>query len=103
VVVHGSILATVPLTVKVRRSGGLSGLGTSTSAEVPPGSVAHDAARRLCAERPSSPTPRPDGFRYDVSIASPRRTVLHRTFADPLPDAVAALVTALPPPEPVAR
>jgi hypothetical protein len=38
---------------------------------------------------------RPDAFAYDLVIASPGRTVLHRTFRDPLPDDVAVLLAAL--------
>jgi hypothetical protein len=98
-VVHGSILATVPLTVKVRRSGGLAGLRTSTSVEVAPGSAAHGAALQVWAthRRRHAVPPRrvPDGFRYEVSIATPRVTVLRRTFTDPLPEPVAALLAAL--------
>jgi hypothetical protein len=94
---HGPILPTVTLTVKVSRSGGFAGLRSSDTVEVAPHSPAHDAALRLCAERPSSDVSHPDGLRYEVSIASPRRTVLHATFTDPLPEAVAALLAALPP------
>jgi len=90
--VHGPILPTVPLTVKVRRSGGFAGLRTSTSVEVAPGSPAHAAALALLAARPPGGPTRPDGLRSEVTIASPARTVMRRTFTDPLPEQVATLV-----------
>ncbi len=93
------ILAARPLTVKVTRTGGFAGVSRVTEQAVSPGSPSHDAALavlRAHARRPASPpVRRPDGFSYDVSIASPARTVLHRTFGDPLPADVADLLAAL--------
>jgi hypothetical protein len=90
--VHGPILPTVPLTVKVRRSGGFAGLRTSTSVEVAPGSPAHEAALALLASRPPAGRSHPDGLRHEVTIASPARTVMRRTFSEPLPEEVATLL-----------
>jgi hypothetical protein len=88
-----------PLTIRVRRSGGLLGTARSDERAVEPGSAAHEAALivlRNHRRRSSSPAPRlPDAFSYDLAIASPARTVLHRTFRDPLPDDVAALLAGL--------
>ena len=95
---HGPILPTVTLTVKVSRSGGFAGIRRDAVTEAEPGSAAHAAALRLLAERPTPAPPGADGLRYEVSIASPHRTILHATFTDPLPEAVAALLAALPPP-----
>ena len=92
---HGPILPTVPLTVKVRRTGGFAGLRTSTSVDVAPGSAAHQAALQVLASRPPPGPPRADGLRYEVTIASPRRTVLRQTFTDPLPAEVTALLALL--------
>ena len=94
-VAHGPILPTVALTVKVRRSGGFAGIRRDAVTEAAPGSAAHAAALRLLAERPTPAAPGADGLRYELTIASPRRTVLHQRFTDPLPDAVAALLAAL--------
>ncbi|MET0143607.1 MAG: hypothetical protein ABW328_02320 [Ilumatobacteraceae bacterium] len=94
-----TILADRPLTVVVRRSGGFAGVARRAQQSVAPGTALHDAAlhvlrsqRRRSAEPPHRGA---DGLTYDVAIASSRRTVLHRTFRDPLPDDVAALLAAL--------
>jgi hypothetical protein len=92
---HRPILPTVPLTVKVRRSGGFAGLRTSIDVEVAPGTAVHGAALGVLSARPQPARRRADGLRYDVAIASPRRTVLRQTFSEPLPDSVTALLTAL--------
>ena len=100
-----TILAARPLTVKLTRSGGFAGLRRATEQDVAPGTAAHDAALEVLRShrrRPTEPPPaRPDAFAYDLSIASPGRTVLHRTFRDPLPDDVALLLASLttPPPD----
>ena len=94
-----TILAARPLTVKLTRSGGFAGLRRATELLAVPGTPAHTAALdvlRTHRRLPEGPTPvRPDGFAYDLAIASPARTVLHRTFRDPLPDDVAHLLAAL--------
>jgi hypothetical protein len=94
-----TILSARPLTVKLTRSGGFAGLRRAGEHHVVPGTAAHDAAlavlrhhRRRTTE---APRVRPDAFAYDLVIASPGRTVLHRTFRDPLPDDVAVLLAAL--------
>lgn len=92
-------LAGRPLTIRVRRSGGLLGTARTDERAVEPGSPAHDAALAVLRNhrrRPAAPPPpHPDAFSYDLAIASPARTVLHRTFRDPLPDDVAALLAGL--------
>jgi hypothetical protein len=94
-----STLADRPITVRVRRSGGLAGIARSEERAVDPGSPSHDAALAVLRNhrrRPATPQARrPDAFSYDVAIASPARTVFHRTFRDPLPDDVAALFAVL--------
>ncbi len=95
-----STLAGRPLDVVVVRSGGLSGVRRHAERTVEPGSDGHDAALVvLRAHRFVEPPPprRPDGFSYDVRIASPGRTVLHRVFRDPVPDDVAVLLAAMLP------
>lgn len=98
VVVHrASILSAVPLTVKIRRSGGFAGITRETTGELAPGSAAHDGALRAFAAHRLRRAPQaagrvPDGLRYEIVIASPRRTVLRRAFTDPLPTEIAALV-----------
>ncbi|MET0460193.1 MAG: protealysin inhibitor emfourin [Ilumatobacteraceae bacterium] len=97
-----TILSARPLTVKLNRSGGFAGLRRTAEHTLDPGTAAHAAALEVLRNhrhRPAEPPPaRPDGFAYDLAIASPGRTVLHRTFRDPLPDDVAHLLAALPAP-----
>jgi hypothetical protein len=97
-----TILAARPLRVKLTRSGGFAGLRRTSEHDVAPGTPAHDAAldvlhahRLRSVGSEASPPPRPDTFAYDLAIASSARTVLHRTFRDPLPADVARLVAAL--------
>ncbi len=92
-----------PLTITIDRSGGFAGIRRTTAGVIEPGSAAHDAARRLMASEPAgadaSPRPRPDGFSYHVSIATPDGVVAERRFGDPVPDDVAALLAALGAPD----
>ena len=97
-----TILTARPLTVKLTRSGGFAGIRRASEHDVAPGTAAHDAALevlRVHRRRSEGSAPvRSDGFAYEVSIASPGRTVLHRTFRDPLPTDVARLLATLRPP-----
>jgi hypothetical protein len=86
----------------VARSGGLAGITRVSEQVVVPGSPGHRAARQVLdgGREDGGATTRPDAFRYDVSIAAPDGELLHTTFRDPLPPAVADLLAAMSPTAP---
>lgn len=93
-----TILPKGPLTVNVRRSGGLTGQVFESRRIAEPGSPAHDAAVALvhAGLEPGATSRARDAYSYVVTIVDDEgNEVLHTRFRDPVPEPVAALLDAV--------